>query len=285
MSTKAVTTENIDVYADWIMESAIRSERGIFAQSVTLNPVLAQALLERNAENRALNENRIATYSTDIEEGRWRANGETIIVSNEGTLNDGQHRCAAVVRTGIAIPALIVFGPDRESRKTTNQGKTKGAGDYASMSGVPNGNVVAGLVRLLVSYEKHGTIMGGNRVTNAQIAEYLSAHLDECVTSARYAVNARDRTKGMVAPSPLSFCYHVSRHINQAAADDYYSSVITGEMLERTDPAYLVRNKLTAIGKAGAATKIEVILHGWNAYRRGEKRTLIKALGHLPEVV
>lgn len=44
--------------------------------------------------------------------GRWQENGETIIVGKSGNLLDGQHRLQAVIRSGVSIMAIIVFGVD-----------------------------------------------------------------------------------------------------------------------------------------------------------------------------
>lgn len=267
---------------NWLDAAIESGARGVHAMPVRLTPPIAAALLERNPDNRALAVQRVDLYAADIAAGRWRENGEPIIVSREGLLNDGQHRCAAVVKAGAPINTLLVFGIDRDTRTTTNQGKAKGAGDYAAMDGVKNANVVAAIARMTLSMDDNGSVHNSRTVSNSAVLEYIEQNRDDLEAAATFAQFHIKAIQKIVAASPFGFAYYHCAKINQQAADNFFQSIATGEMLVAGDPAFVARNRMLALGRAARSAKVELMFHAWNAYRRGETRTMLKINGQLP---
>jgi len=269
---------------NWLNECVHAGANSVHAVMCELTPELAAELLARNLDNRNVSQRRVDSYADDIRHGRWAANGETIVVSREGLLNDGQHRCHAVISSGISIPAMIVFGIDRDTRTTTNQGKAKGAGDYASMKGIANANNVAAMARLAIAFETNSGIET-SKITHSATLEYIDAHQEELGDAFRtIGKRWQEKIKLFCAPSTIAFCYMMCARINKDAADAYFRQVCTGENLSAGDPALAVRNKLMQLNRT-RAPKIEAILHGWNAFRRGEQRAMIRITGNLPALV
>lgn len=267
----------------WLRDAINTGRYGVHAKMAKLTPALAMQLLARNPDNRSIQPRRVEVYASDIVSGRWAANGEPIIVSKEGLLNDGQHRCAAVVAADTPVDCLMVFGIDRDTRTTTNQGKAKGTGDYASMRGIPNANNIAAMARLAVAYYEHGGIET-TKISHSQALEYIEANADELIASFRFVDNFRDRISAMCSTSNVAFCHYICAKISANAANDYFHQLCSGEGLEAGDPALVVRNRLLVLAR-NRSPKIEVILRGWNAYRAGERRTAIKVSGTIPDLV
>lgn len=258
---------------------------GVFGQMLPLTPAVAQYLLDLNPDNRTASKTRVDMYARDITEGRWQMNGESIIISRDGFLNDGQHRCLAVCKAGTPIPAMFVFGVDRESRKTTDMGSAKNAGNFIAMDGVTNASTVSGIARLALAYEKSGSVDQAARLSNSAVLEYINANKDELVWIASKAQGAYKRgLTRMVGGSVWGFCYFACRRVSASLADEYYHALATGEMLESGDPAFVARQRLVNLDRAGRTPKSEVILHGWNAHRRGQKRQTLKVTGRLPDI-
>jgi hypothetical protein len=74
-----------------------------------LTPEIAEFLIGRNTSNRQVNKPTLERYVRDIKAG-WKHNGDTIKISIDVILLDGQHRCLAVIETGISIEAAISYG-------------------------------------------------------------------------------------------------------------------------------------------------------------------------------
>jgi hypothetical protein len=98
------------------------------ATQITLTPALAQMLLEKNPNNRRLSEQRAIHLANAIRRGEWQLNGESVIVSEDGSLLDGQHRCRAVVIAEMAIPVILVEGVPSKAFTTIDIGEKRSIG-------------------------------------------------------------------------------------------------------------------------------------------------------------
>lgn len=268
------------------LESSIRMGRtkGHHSARTMLTPGLARALLDCNPANRPVTPSRVRSYARDIKEGRWVYNGESIVVSDDGLLNDGQHRCLAVIEADTPIDTAIVFGPSYDSRKTTDIGASKNAGSFLGMDGVPYAATIAGIVRNLIAYEQTGGLNLASRITNTEVLDRYAAQSPSFDESAKLTVRFSNRMARMLAPSVFGFCYHICRANSQEKADVYFEQLATGELLAHGDPALTIRNRLLAVGKASKQEKAELVLHGWNAFAKGQKRTFVRSNGQLPPV-
>ncbi len=117
----------------WIDEQVKLAKGKIGCGVVEITPAMARALLSRNPGNRRVSESTVSKIARDIYNSDFIVNGESIIVADDGSLNDGQHRLCAVVEADKPIVSVIVFGPARASRVTVDQGRSKMVGDYLAM--------------------------------------------------------------------------------------------------------------------------------------------------------
>lgn len=269
---------NLDSYIE-------RGRSNVFAEMIYLTPQLAAEILDKNPANRNIAAHRVTIYATDIKEGRWSANGEAIIISDEGTLNDGQHRCAAVIEADIPIHTLAVFGVARETRHTTDTGASKNAGNFLAMDGVKNAATVSGIARLALAYETFGQLNKASRVSNAAVVEYYHRNAEEIDKVTYLAQKYKKQAQYVAPPSLFGACWFLFRKINKGAADQFMSELAAGAMIGAGDAAYVARNRLTSLGRAKRHTRAEIIFHAWNGYRRGGVVKLIRVAGQLPPLV
>ena len=66
-----------------------------------ITPEMAQELLNVNFKNRRFRKVVIARYCKDLEEGLWVPTHQALGISSTGRLLDGEHRCKAIVTSGI----------------------------------------------------------------------------------------------------------------------------------------------------------------------------------------
>lgn len=272
---------NAEAWYDYTLAAA---RDGVVAGVVDLDAQLAQVLLAHNTENRPVRPSRVRNYRADMLEDHWSLNGQPVIISNDGVLSDGQHRCLAVAETEVAVPTLIVFGVEPDTRVTVDQNVTRNAGDYLQMRSRPNARTAAAIVRLRLAYEANEgkAIRDTARVTNAEVLEYEAEHADDVARSAELVTGFYEQSRRYVSGAVLGFCHYLLHEIDAGAADHYIEQVAKGEGLVEGDPAYAVRARLLALGKTGAAVKIEVILLGWNALRTKRRVKSLRLSGRLP---
>lgn len=104
-----------------LIDQAAKSTKPI-ARVVRLDSAMATELLARAATNREVRRTRVARYRADMEGGHWVLNGEPMIISSEGKLIDGQHRCLAIQGTEAAVDVLLVLGVHPLAMATMGQG-------------------------------------------------------------------------------------------------------------------------------------------------------------------
>lgn len=252
------------------LERMIAECRQPHVEQVDLTPELAQTLLSINPDNRPIRSTKVAQYTADMAAGRWALNGEPIIVATDGRLNDGQHRCWACIDANTSVPVVIMFGIDRDTRLTVDQGGARGAGDFLNMEGIQNGALVAAIARMAIAYEvgERRSLVAANRVTSAEIRErvYSDAAL---APSATFGHTNGNYSRNFAAGSIIGFAHYVFSRIDRNEAENFLSRVCRGDGLRIGDAAHTLREKLIAGGKTSRDRKIKLIFQAWNFHRRG----------------
>ena len=67
-------------------------------------------MLELNVCNRNVRESRVCEYANEMSAGRWRLTGQGIIILEDGTVGDGQHRLYAIVKSGATVQMPVARG-------------------------------------------------------------------------------------------------------------------------------------------------------------------------------
>lgn len=269
----------------YAMVDRAKTENRVISEPVHLSPSLAAELLKQNPQNRNLLPAKYAQLLGDIREGRWVFNGEPILISEEGLLNDGQHRCTAAVEANIAIETMMTFGLARKSRVTVDQGGAKTAGHFLDMDGVENGSHVAAIGRMLLAYEgTSGTSVGGtSRVSSGEIrSRFINDAL--MARSATFASSTNRYCRKHAPPAIIGMCFYLFCRINPSDAEAYMLQVCKGENIRQKDPAYAVREALLR-DRITRNEKIHVIFRGWNAFRQKRTLQLAKVTGNLPALI
>lgn len=269
----------------WLEDLIEQAQSEPAAHIIALTPAMAAVLLERNPENRRLGEADVEKYIRDMENGLWRFNGEAMIVSRDGFLNDGQHRCAAVVATGHAIKVVLVVGVDRETRMTLDQGRTRTAGDYLAMQGHVNTMRLAAATGFIWQHDRRRMIHTSGKPTKSEILAFLQEHEDIVESVHACEVKGADAYGGR---SMLAFCHWVfwKTSSDKSAADDFVAKLCKGDGLLSRDPILYCRNRMVQErGRLRGNDRAELLIRTWNAHRRGDTpKTLPIHGGALPVV-
>jgi hypothetical protein len=271
----------------WIDEKLAAARHEPVTELVTLSPALASILLERNENNRPLSMTGLERIKRDLEQGRWVFNGESIIVSIDGKLNDGQHRCRAVLETGISIRMVVVFGPRRDSRLTLDQGVTRTVGHYLGMNGYTDANNLASTANFYWQWKTRGALStaGKERPTKVQTTEAVR---DNPLLADSLAFVSRKGVRTLSAPAMLAFCHRAfaeSSHIEHA--NRFMDLLLSGAYLASGDPILYCRNRLIETkSRSNIQERAELIFKTWNHWRASERVNRIVITGkELPALV
>lgn len=83
------------------------NDKGYKIAPVMMTPQAAVCLLEANTSNRPLRRTHVDYLVRAIHCGEFRATNDAVTVLNDGTLGNGQHRLAAIVKAGCPAPVLL----------------------------------------------------------------------------------------------------------------------------------------------------------------------------------
>lgn len=247
--------------------------RAVEANVIDLTPELAQRLLEYNTKNRPMRHRYVAKLAGAMRRGEWRLNGETIVMSFQGRLMQGQHRCAAVVASGVTIRVVLVTGVEDDVFPTYDCGIGRTTGDVLDVEGVSNSNTIAAVTRTLHIYRASGSPYHGNpdhQPTRAQQMDLLGAN-PAIHESARW-VKSSKWVKTNIAPSLAGFCHFVFTGADSDAANSFFQGLETGAGLDAGSPILLLRDRLSLKSDKGGMTplyKAALIFKAFKLHRDG----------------
>lgn len=267
----------------WFAQKVEQSLREPFFEILEITPAMAAVILENNDNNRPIYRNVVRKFTSDIKNGLFQMNGETIIVANDGSLNDGQHRLLAVIAANRNIRTAIMFGATRESRMTVDMGQSRVTADVLHMNGVKNTTATGATSRLLLMYDQgifHDSGATSEKIveilTKQRIVDFYKAHGPRIDYSVAETCNVPFFKKGGV--SAWAAAHFLINSKDMIAADIFFKRAGSGESLERGNPILTLRQHILETASTGLRPthRLEIILRYWNAWR--ENKTTIRRL-------
>lgn len=263
---RSPTTET--AAADWLEDRLTRSKDGtIFSEVIELTPILAKHFLKHNAENRPLRPAKLKQFADDIVYDRWDFNGEPIIFASTGEMNDGQHRCEAVIMAGKPITTMAVYGVARDTRRTIDNGSNRTPGDHLAIEGRSYAMDLASIARFILAFErgKGKKLSETNRISSTEIVERAMADqaIEEAAVLARMAYG---KFKSVAPPSVLGFCFYEFARRHKKKAEEFMRAVISGANLAPESAPYIVREKLISLDRPLREHRVELLFRGFKAY-------------------
>lgn len=206
---------------------------------VSVTPAFAAALLEKNYANRPISPKRVEFYADQMKEGKWTLSNTSIAIGEaDGSLYDGQHRLAAVVKSGVTVPMIFSWHRD-EDRRHFNRGKPDGVGGAMSrIYGEANATIKAAIISRM-------DILAAPKPTS-----FAAQDIDRCMEVLRnrrpaieWAIDcsmAEKRCRPAFVAGAAAYTWFAGR----GKAIEFFEQVCSGEGLTRSMPAYVFRKLL-----------------------------------------
>jgi hypothetical protein len=264
---------SLEITADalkWFNALLRAAQQGIVSERFVITPERAAVLLSRNEQNRNIRPTKSAQYEADMRAGRFRFNGEAIIVSREGLLNDGQHRLHACIAAGVGFETMLVVGVERDSRYTIDTGTAKGAGDHLAFQGVANSNTAAAIARSVIAWERDGNL--GRRAQISTMEQIDRVKEDALIREiATWTDNSRHRLKNMAKGSVVGLVFYILSSKRPLDAKTFMEAFRTGANLSASSAIYQLRDKLMMSDDLSEMDKIELFVRAWNRWLVGDE--------------
>lgn len=245
---------------------------------VTLTPEMARALLTTAADsgfkNRGVTRASVKRLSAEMSAGRWVDDASTICVGPRGMF-DGQHRCLAVVDSGVPVRVWMAVYDSEDAYLVIDTGRSRDRGDALS-SFTPAYRQMAAIVSAVFAIERRAMNLANNTValygrgTNAEtVARYLADK--EAFDRAAHVGQTVFRGVGTGGSSASGIAWFVYR--DTAWIDSFVDSVSTGEGLHKGHAALALRNRILLDGTMrpppSTPTRIAVWMSALRAHEQG----------------
>lgn len=259
------------------------TKRTIQTEMVKVDAKTAQAWLDEfNTHNRNVRDPHVMSLARDMAAGRWTFTGAPIVFAEDGTLLDGQHRLAAIVKSKCAIPFLVVRGVDGGSQHSMDTGSRRSAADAYKLDGRGNNAARATAVArfALIIEDK----VDGDKVSTAELFEYLDKNplIVRCVESN----GARWNGTGMT-PRVYDYCTWRLAEIDEVEAAKFFTSLKSLTDLPTGSPIMALHKRLVGmVGRSArrqldAETQVSLVFRAWNAWREDRAVTKLPAVSRV----
>jgi hypothetical protein len=244
------------------------------AKVMRITPALAAEWLRANTMNRNLRSAIVTRLARDMESGHWVMNGAAIRFDHTGRNVDGQHRLHAIVRSGVTIESLVVWGLPDEAHPTIDTGSSRSWADVLAMRGQSTVKALAATCRLWWWYydERHAVNLQKSSPSHAELDDLLARH--PALADRVREVNGGSGAKKIAPASVLGLVYATAHSYDAVLAHEWLTLFATGAGLPSDSPVYLFRERMIANRASKAKLpQIEVLalaIKSWNAFAAGQ---------------
>lgn len=242
-----------------------------------LTPSLAEKWLGLNHGNRNLRTRKVTNYARDMRNQKWQTTGDSIKFDWNGRMIDGQHRCEAVIESGVTIRVLVVRGLEPDVQGVLDVNVRRSASDALKFSGHGyNITVMAAAARIANARElgflRTATSTNIPEMTNAEVVAWVEANPD--IEQAAALASRTYKAIG-ATPSALAYAIWVLEQIDGTAAVEFFTSTAEFRTNGVQDPRSTLLNSFRRLkdqrSALTAAVQISYIFRAWNAWRENKK--------------
>lgn len=250
-----------------------------------VTPEMASAwLADANTNNRSLSLSTVSRYAHDMSAGNWVETHQNAIGFYEtGLLADGQHRLAAVVKSGASVPMYVAFGLSADAVNAIDQGRPRRMQDVLALSGVLPSGKYASLTVAMMNVIRAAELKQ-NRIATAH---EIKMAVERMADGIQYSNNVMTRSSGRMMSAPLRAAIAVAYYrCNIEKLSAFADILCTGMPLKDGDVTVItLRNRiLTGTPATGGTNRInayKMALRFIRAYDQGRVLTMAKSSDEL----
>jgi hypothetical protein len=222
-------------------------------------------------DNRPLRVPGVEKYARDMKAGKWHRNGESVKISWNQTIVDGQHRLYACMRAGVPFWSIVVTGVDPAAQDTVDTGLPRRMGDQLAIANEKNPVILAAVTRWALRW-LHGVRGGGPgyQPTQTEMLDYLNTD-PRLRMAAAYAARAKKEFKP-VRPPVYAMAWMLLHGEDWNAAEVFLERLLDGADLPHDHPVLALRNrminaKIPPVERLTEHEQLALFCLAWNAFR------------------
>lgn len=245
-----------------------------------ITPDLATSILDGNTQNRNIRQAVVDRYASDMQRGTWDGeNGQSVVLSPDGCVIDGQHRLWAIVDSGITQRMLVVSNVPMHAQVNMDTQAKRTFGDVLKLRGESQSIELAAVVRRVALWQA-GYRKSGKAYSPSH--NELLAMLDSW-PGLRHSISVALAARRVLAipGSVLGLCHWLFDELDPEDCDHFFA-LIRGEHegLPKRHPVRVLHETMARISGPRARVAHDVatayVIKAWNAYRDGREIGLLR---------
>ena len=239
-----------------------------------LDPVKANVWISKlhPTRQRKAKPNKVSTYAEDMDSGNWMDEGTPFRFDENGYMIDGQHRCLAVIKSGMTIPfpVIVIRNVQEAAIQKIDRGATRSMRDILKIATGSSRHSKAGEIAAF----KLRVIEGRRAVTDTEIVNKTLG-----TPSYLWVVEALPESVRGVTIASVKLALAEMWERDHVKASSFAKSLVDGAGLDYGNPVltlrnYLLNNKPTASNRAETYKKT---VSACKAYLEGKSRSKLYA--------
>lgn len=214
-------------------------------ERVSLTPETATQLLEHNQLNRPLRDRHVMRIASQIKEGKWKFNGDTIKIAKGGDILDGQHRLWAVIESKTPVDTIIIHDIERDAFATIDTIRSlRNASDVLALNGATrHRNTSAAAIKWLILWHR-GVLpeyrAPQNRIENSDVETFYQEN-----RGIERAVERAMTVRRIGNPGIISFLYYLTANRDLELAERMIFVLNDPSGVSVSDPFFVYRSYFT----------------------------------------
>lgn len=254
-----------------------------------ITPEDAIEYLGRNDQNRALRFRVVDAYATDMINGNWKTGVGTILIADDGTIIDGQHRLHAIIQSETTQRFFVISNLPQGVRAVVDTGAKRTFADVLKLKGESRWNILSAIIRRAEIWDLGGRVMRANlQPTNSQLLKRLETNpeLRDSTEVADYV-----RTKVPISASVIGLTHWIFTKIETKTEEEtqqlkedisaFFQKLRDGDELAKDSPISVLRrtaieNRNSRRVRVQEEVMVAYVIKAWNAYREGRKIHMLR---------
>ena len=259
-----------------------------FVTIETITPERAAELLKRNEKNRPITRHRVEKIKRDLTANNWKLTPDGIGITKDGRLANGQHRCTAIVETGIPARTIVLYKMADSAMAVTDTGKSRSLSNTLALNGESNPTQLGSLLCFMVKQDA-GLHYSHSAISNSEALDYLEAHPEARV----YVNHAARLAKRIGIPSILAAgaAYWIIQRPG-GNAQGYFDALINSADEPDWSAIHAVKKRMETVRsqRVRPINLVFLLVNGYNKWALGipaQKLMLASKTGEvrIPEVI
>tara|TARA_R110000796_G_scaffold214551_2_gene330497 strand:- start:1087 stop:1932 length:846 start_codon:yes stop_codon:yes gene_type:complete len=251
-----------------------------------ITPANAVRILDtKNERNRGISKSKVSEYVNAMKRDEWLFNGDSIRISSEGILLDGQHRLTAVAKSGISQHFIVIENMQKNVGLTIDNGKVRNGGDVLAIQAkvAPSmAQAISGAIKIFAKHENGRSLStsGGGKLTNTQVVNAYQSNktlIDFCVN---WLGSNIKKQGAILSKSEMLGVLLILSSIDKDDCISFCEMVFCGLHIQEVCSQSLLREYLidckTGLKKSDQTQRLCSVIKVWNSVRAG--RTIKKSV-------